>query len=265
MLQRVLVPLDGSPQAEAILPLVRHVHGATGCDVRLLRIRADEGAADADPGYLARIAARLAERGVAKVTTEEAKGEVVRAIVECVQAHEAGLVAMSTYHAARLRGLLSGTVTDQVIREAPVPTLTLRGDAVVPAPERLRRVLIPVDGSELALRTLPELCGRLGGFAEHLVLLYVAHPGEGEAEVPAEEDLCIVEARRLAEEAGASITCEVRPGRQIAAAIVECAEDRSAGMIALTTRGRSGLARLALGSVTTDLVHQSPLPVLVVR
>src|SRR5262245_5448112 len=39
MLSRILVPLDGSPAMEAILPTVRHLAGGTGAVVHLLALR----------------------------------------------------------------------------------------------------------------------------------------------------------------------------------------------------------------------------------
>jgi nucleotide-binding universal stress UspA family protein len=50
-----------------------------------------------------------------------------------------------------------------------------------------------------------------------------------------------------------------------AGALVDSAREESACLLAMTTHARTGLARAALGSVTTDVVHNSPCPVLVVR
>jgi nucleotide-binding universal stress UspA family protein len=47
--------------------------------------------------------------------------------------------------------------------------------------------------------------------------------------------------------------------------IVELAETLDASMIAMGTHGRTGLARVALGSVTMAVAHRAPCPVLTVR
>jgi len=50
-----------------------------------------------------------------------------------------------------------------------------------------------------------------------------------------------------------------------AAAILEAQKKYGADMIAMTTHGRTGLGRLVLGSVAQEVVHQSTVPVFLVR
>jgi len=55
---------------------------------------------------------------------------------------------------------------------------------------------------------------------------------------------------------------EVETG--VGGAMVDIAQERGAGLIAVGTRGRSELASMLLGSVAHEVLHSSPLPVLVV-
>lgn len=50
-----------------------------------------------------------------------------------------------------------------------------------------------------------------------------------------------------------------------AEAIVETAKARNCSLIAMSSHGRRGLGRLVLGSVTSEVLAHSPVPVLVVR
>lgn len=50
-----------------------------------------------------------------------------------------------------------------------------------------------------------------------------------------------------------------------AEAIIETAKARSCSLIAMSSHGRRGLGRLILGSVTSEVLAYSPVPVLVVR
>ena len=50
-----------------------------------------------------------------------------------------------------------------------------------------------------------------------------------------------------------------------AGAILSCARGIRAGLIVMTTRGRSGLARLLLGSVADAVLQHAPCPVLLVQ
>ena len=52
---------------------------------------------------------------------------------------------------------------------------------------------------------------------------------------------------------------------QPAEAILETAKARNSDLIAMASHGRRGLGRLFLGSVTSEVVAHSSVPVLVVR
>ena len=64
---------------------------------------------------------------------------------------------------------------------------------------------------------------------------------------------------------GAGINWDVLHRDDASDAIVDYVRDVRASLIAMTTHGRTGLARVALGSVTAAVVHNAPCPVLVVR
>ena len=66
---------------------------------------------------------------------------------------------------------------------------------------------------------------------------------------------------------GSPIVLEVRLVEEVGAAsgIVQTAETIAADLIVLGSHGRSGIARLMLGSVSTKVVAESKVPVLVTR
>lgn len=55
------------------------------------------------------------------------------------------------------------------------------------------------------------------------------------------------------------------PNAQPAEAVVEAAKSRNCSLIVMASHGRRGLGRLVLGSVTSEVLAHSPVPVLVVR
>ena len=71
----------------------------------------------------------------------------------------------------------------------------------------------------------------------------------------------------LCTQGGDPVTLQVRLVEDVAAAsgIVQTALAEGADLILMGSHGRSGIARLMLGSVATKVVHESPIPVLVCR
>ncbi len=67
-------------------------------------------------------------------------------------------------------------------------------------------------------------------------------------------------------DAGVTATGEVHRELEIGVggALIDTAVNNQAGLLVVGTRGRSNLASMLLGSVAHDVVHKSPLPVLVV-
>jgi nucleotide-binding universal stress UspA family protein len=143
MFKRIVVPLDGSPLAEAILPSATRLAAAVGAQVDLLRVAqapamatmsasylADEEVrvTQEAEAYLAALQARLASDG-AKVQTVVRYGHAATEIVDHVRSHGAGLVAMSTHGRSGLGRLVMGSVAEEVVRKVAVPVLLLRAQA----------------------------------------------------------------------------------------------------------------------------------------
>jgi len=144
-----------------------------------------------------------------------------------------------------------------------------------------KHILIATDGSDASAHaaTLAVSLARTHG--AKLTAAYVVDPypymGVGEmnpigfqsymaaAQAVAAKAHAQVEA--LCKEGGAVLPLEVRliEDATVASGILQCAADEAADLIVLGSHGRSGLARLMLGSVATKVVAQSPLPVLVTR
>jgi nucleotide-binding universal stress UspA family protein len=142
MYKRALVPLDGSPVAEAIIPFIIEIAGPLDMAVRLLRVVEPippvvvEGASPVivdDPvarqrdaeEYLAPIAAELRSRGV-DAAWEVRRGAAAATILAAAKSADADLIAMSTHGRSGLGRLLFGSVAEQVLRHADVPVFLMR-------------------------------------------------------------------------------------------------------------------------------------------
>lgn len=63
---------------------------------------------------------------------------------------------------------------------------------------------------------------------------------------------------------GYDVTTEVQFG-EAAERIIEYVQTNEIDLVAMTTHGRTGLGRLLLGSVATEVLHQLPVPILLLR
>ena len=124
-----------------------------------------------------------------------------------------------------------------------------------------KRIMVTLDGSELAQTALTHalaLCRALGAT---LVLLHVRDARQGSLEA-ARRFLDFT--RRQHANDGVAIETIVREG-SVAEAIVRAAEEEQIDMIAMATHGRSGLQRAVYGSVAEQVLRSSTKPVLLVR
>lgn len=136
-----------------------------------------------------------------------------------------------------------------------------------------RRILIPLDGSKTAEAAIPEAVQMARGGPYTLLLLRVANarilPGADvvgdwvEAVREAEHYLASVRTD-LEKESVGPIETYVWQG-PAASAIIEMARLHEADLIVMTSHGRSGIARLILGSIAEAVIRGSRLPILLVR
>jgi nucleotide-binding universal stress UspA family protein len=140
------------------------------------------------------------------------------------------------------------------------------------------KILLPVDGSESAIRATKKLVEMLGWYREtpavelctvHLPLPRVPNMGAFVSHEMVqkyyddESNAMLAPSRSVLDGAGVSYTITRLVG-PIAETIVEYAGKTSADMICMGTRGMSALANMAMGSVTTRVLHLTQVPVVLI-
>jgi len=136
-----------------------------------------------------------------------------------------------------------------------------------------QRVLLPLDGSELAEGALSYAKGIAGRLGLEVLLLHVA--GKGEAESLPLHRAYIDQAserlrREMAEVQGKTggqpvvVKGEVAVGYP-AEEILRYAGEKEVDLILMATHGRSGIRRWVLGSVADKVLRSAALPVLLIR
>jgi nucleotide-binding universal stress UspA family protein len=135
-----------------------------------------------------------------------------------------------------------------------------------------KSILVPLDGSALAEAILPEIEMLARCMQARIILLRVcrAHvfpgrdPTKAEIEVVRRAEAYLTAIRdRLAAE-GLEVEALVRYGA-VAEEILTHSSRKDIDLIAMSTHGRSGLGRWALGSVAEKIVRRSDKPVLLLR
>lgn len=141
-----------------------------------------------------------------------------------------------------------------------------------------KKILVPLDGSELAEQVLPLVIELASHADTQIILLRVPDVAiyETMMNVP---DLNIQVREQADQEAreylarmgeqlrarGLQTQTVIAQEGAIYATILNTARELGADLIAMSTHGRSGLARLVMGSVADDVVRHADLPVLLVR
>lgn len=124
-----------------------------------------------------------------------------------------------------------------------------------------RRIIVPLDGSSVA-ETAVGLASRFAEKAGGKVILLQVQTGRrADGREHALEYLRTVASARSAP--WLSFVCQVGAG-DAATEILNAATEAGADLIALTTRGRSGLARSVLGSVADRVIRDAAVPVLAI-
>jgi nucleotide-binding universal stress UspA family protein len=299
MIRTVLVPLDGSPFAEHALPLAVAIARRARAKLRLLTVHrpppaplaaddariyleADLVSRRAERTYLRQQAARLRSEGLRTVVGAVLDPPVADAIAEYVRANCVDLVVMTTHGRGPLSRLWLGSVADRLIRTLTVPVLLIRpreGEPVL-APSAGHRVLLPLDGSQVAETALEPAAELARHLDLSLTLAKVVEPPpviDGPVVYPAPWAAELLETRRKESEdyledvadrlraRGFRVEAVVTVGAAVADALLELARADEIAVVAMSTHGRGGIQRLLLGSVTDKVVRAAARPVLVVR
>jgi nucleotide-binding universal stress UspA family protein len=142
MYKRVLVPVDGSEVAEAIMPFILDIAGPLDLEVILLRVNrpippmATEGSRYVEvedvtgrreqaEAYLRGLAAEMTTAGV-RAETRVRRGEPIDEILAAAREEDADLIAMTTHGRTGPARLLWGSVAEGVLRHAPIPVFLMR-------------------------------------------------------------------------------------------------------------------------------------------
>ena len=264
---KILVALDGKPAAESIFPALMPLARRVPSEFLLLKVVDRKEAEDKAIAYLQRMQAALGRHELRVAIAVDA-GEPGPAILKRLESGGFDVAAMTTHGRRGLDRLLMGSVAEHVVRHARVPVILTRTQAVI---GEWSRIVVPLDGSPEA-ESILEPVERLAKLADATV--YLVHVAEvlGASGPGVEHTYSAVVAPDLTAYlkalqvrlAARGLAVEIRSMiGSPAGEAVRYAGDIGAGLIAVTTHGRTGIRRALMGSVTEQILRTAPCPVLV--
>jgi len=140
-----------------------------------------------------------------------------------------------------------------------------------------KKILVPLDGSELAKMALDQAEKLAKAFDAEIILFQVVPfmPIYGSPELVT--PLIIDEKQKEAAERylanlseelkkrGLRVAAMVRTGQQVAVEIIDFAKEVGADLIIMCTHGRSGISRWVMGSVALKVLTRAETPILLIR
>ncbi|MFC1934617.1 universal stress protein [Chloroflexota bacterium] len=285
MLWKILVPLDGSQLAEITLPYVEEMAARLDSEVTLLSVSESKESHDyyQQEVYIQRTAdetntnarnhhEKPKDKDV-KVDAAILTGDPSEEILQYASEQKFNLIVMATHGQSGMIVWNLGTVAKRVLRATTRPVLLIRAKNVHPDIRKrgiLHRILVPLDGSKESEAVVPyveDLTSKLGA---EVVLFHVAASGmyfftdQGASTVPQAGDKVKKQERDAVnylttvanklKEKGIRVNFEVRYGRSPAEEIIKYRREIYADMVAMSSHGRAGVKRWALGSVTDKVL-----------
>lgn len=290
---RVLIPLDGSKLAEAPLAHLSGLRAMGEIDLHLVSVvdqdedfqeLAGEEAIKREHNvlgsYLRDVAGDLKKHLGLPSETHVVRGSPAQCILDVIEDVRPDLVLISTHGRSGFSRWRLGSVADKIVRASICNVMVLGPRAAEAAAwyaeisPPFASILAPLDGSELAEQALP-VAQRFAECYEstlHLVRIVPVpvygdvHSGIAYPEILTDlENAARAYMAPLAQQTGLGERCKVTV--KIGAAATELlnyVDENKVDLVVMTTHGRGGIKRAALGSVT-DRMLESSAPVLVVK
>jgi nucleotide-binding universal stress UspA family protein len=286
MCNRILFPVESAAQSPQVVALAQLLAAHGPLDVTLVRVFSGMPESDtlhATSAELGQLAARVRSDTVdARYLLEFDTAEL--GILDAAKQTKADLIVLAPHTRHGLDIFTHPSVTTRLLTSAEAPLLIW--------PERVARtgaedflnlpgaaVIAPLDGGELAERALPYAIDLANRFGRSLYLVRVTPDLLPPMSIVAETALVTPEILRAEQEEACRYLEKIRerfkndvaaPIQSLARSgapagrILDLAAAHQGSVIVMSTHGRGPLRRVALGSVTTEIIWESAAPVVVI-
>jgi nucleotide-binding universal stress UspA family protein len=272
--QHILCPVDFSSQSELALRFAGELADALGAEVIVLHAQRFEpplyftasqiSAVQAQlrcglraaRRYLEDFAQKQLPKGVPR-TYQIVEADPAAAILGSCSKSNAGLVVMGTHGRTGLTKIRLGSVTESVLRQVKVPILTVGPQVKLSAAgKRIRRILCPVDYSDLSRAAFAHAVALSQKLQAQLVVVHVLEAGGVVDE--AGRTLCDWVPADVRQRCSAK---EVVGRDERAHQILEEVKSFGADLLVIGASPRDVLNAVLFGSTTERLIRNTPCPV----
>lgn len=263
MFNRIIVPVDGSSASWRAAEVGDRL--AVACDAEFEVLHVEHMLDEHQRDQLAdRMATTSWVGAPPTLTFVPERFDIAEAIADHLTGVNGGMLVMASTGRGRAEAVL-GSVTAEVLTLTYGPIIVVGPEVDVKASFAGSHLMVTVDGSRFS-ETALGLAGAWG-IAMNLRpwVIGVLEPGGQVSPDVSESNQVALLAHRLSARTGRETEFEVLHDRRPARAITDFARTLGARFIVMSTHGRSGLARLAVGSVGAGVVRHAPCPVVLMR
>lgn len=300
MYEVIMVPTEGSDLERPAIALAVRLARRFEAELRLVRVEPTELAVEATPGvgsyfvtdaaisetrltqlrYLEALGSECREFGGIRVITTLEDGPVAPTLKEYAERYEVDLIVMSSHSRGGIARITMGSVADFLIRRADIPVIVVKAGlySMTTDPNNtFNRIVVPLDGSELAEEILPHVVDVASRLRATVSLLRVLTPHTYsqkeimQAGLPWwQDDITIANA--YLDQAAAYLTAkglvvskDIVLSENVPTAILDYSTRSKADLIAIATRGVGGVGRFVFGSVADEITRKSGTSLLVLH
>ena len=299
MFEKILIALDGSKNAEMVLPYAEEIAGKFRSGISLVGVIENTNIPITSTGinnndilnyYLAEITKQVIREGKyfgveldKQINYKLLKGHIAQNILAYADEINASLIGLTSRGASSHEKWVLGNISAKILRATKRPVLLVRrvaNEKFLSEKKLIKKILLPLDGSKIgaaAIQMAETLAAQLNS---QITLIHVLEPMTkfGMYDMnPANPSMDNLHTRRdevqeylnkvaysIKERTGILSESEIILGYP-ANEIASYATNNDIDLIAMSTHGRTGLQQWVFGSVTDKILHFGDTPVLVVR
>jgi len=283
MYQRIMVPLDGSSTAEMTIPYATEFASNFNSEIILFSV-IEPGTNVAESlfhSYLrvvhAKIQAEMQKRGIKDpvVRTEIVPGNPASEILRYADNKKVDLIIVAGRGSSTEGDWALGNIATKIVRIASQPVMLIKQpvkDTDLNQKKLFNKILVPLDGSRVGEGAVPHAEAIARKWEAQLVLIHVVEP----APWPTTNNVITARDEKQVQAAltyldgfmtkmrdrNFRVNIHLATGYP-AEEITRYVDANAVDLIAISTHGRSGVGRWAIGSVTDKLLYSCNIPILV--